>query len=75
MSHFDQPSAHGGYQVRPGKSLALATTPVVLLILVVGALMMLRSHHPDYALLTVWLAAGAAVIGFNFWAAFTQRGS
>jgi hypothetical protein len=75
MFRFGQPGANGSYRIKPSKGLMAVTTPIALLILAFGVVTMVRSHHPNYAFLAVWLVVGLAMLGFNLWAAFSKRGS
>jgi ABC-type transport system involved in cytochrome c biogenesis permease subunit len=59
------------YRFKPSKPVALFSTLVALLILVLGV----TSMHKVSPFAVVWMVVLVGIVLFNLWAAFSPRGS
>ncbi len=65
------------YRYKPSKPVAVFTAVFGAAILVFGLVGMLNGELDGggVAFLVLWCAAGVGIIGFNLWAAFSEKGS
>ena len=65
------------YRYKPSKPVAVFGAVFGAAILVFGLVTMLNGDLDGggAAFLVLWCAAGVAIIGFNLWAAFSEKGS